>query len=78
MDVSGAKLKIYRKIDREKAILHAADHMRHATNNASVNAQVESQIRDARQKYRAFRTNIARAPDTKDKRMPKRPGKTRQ
>lgn len=67
MDVSGAKLKIYRKIDREKGILHAADHMRHATNNASVNAQVESQIRDARHIYRAFRTNIARAPDTKDK-----------
>ena len=26
MDASGAKLKIYRKIDREKAKIHAADH----------------------------------------------------
>ena len=48
MDEGPSKLEIYRKIDREEAIIHAADHMRHATNNASVNAQVESQIRDAK------------------------------
>ena len=46
MDVSAAKLDTYRKIDGEKVVIHAADHMRHATNNASVNAQSESQIRN--------------------------------
>jgi hypothetical protein len=54
MDAYAAKLNIYPKIDREKAIIHAADHMRHATNNASVNAQVESLIWDARRNIEHF------------------------
>lgn len=46
------------KIDREKAIINAANQMRQATNNASVNARVESQIRDARRNIQYFETTL--------------------
>jgi TolA-binding protein len=58
MNAGAATLDIYRKIDREKAIIHAANHIRHATSNASVNAQVESQIRDARRNIEYFQQTL--------------------
>ena len=40
--------EIYRKIDRERALIHAASSMQRATNNASVQARADTSIREAR------------------------------
>ncbi|PVH96128.1 kinase-like protein [Periconia macrospinosa] len=45
---------IYRKIDREKAIINATQHIRNATDNASVNSRIESQVREARRNIEYF------------------------
>ena len=71
MDEGPSKLEIYRKIDREKAIIHAADHMRHVTNNPSVNAQVESQIRDAKRNIEHFQEILQEVQKRKVKEDPK-------
>lgn len=39
---------IYKKIEREKTLITAATHMRQSTNNAAVQARVDSTIRDGR------------------------------
>jgi len=49
---------LHRKIDREKAIINAANQMRQATNNAAVNSRVESQIRDARRNMQYFEQTL--------------------
>lgn len=49
---------IKRKIDRERAIINAANQMRQATNNASVNSRVESNIRDARRNIQYFEQTL--------------------
>lgn len=41
-------VEIYRKIDREKALMHAASSMQKATNNATVQAKADSEIREGR------------------------------
>lgn len=40
--------EVYRKIERERALIHAASNMRLSTNNATVQARVDSNIRDSR------------------------------
>ena len=40
--------EIYRKIDRERALIHAASSMQRATNNASVQSRADTSIREAR------------------------------
>ena len=47
-DTDGAITEVYRKIEREKALINAASHMRTSTNNAAVQARVDSNIRDSR------------------------------
>ena len=47
-DTDGAIAEVYRKIEREKALMNAASHMRQSTNNAAVQARVDSNIRDGR------------------------------
>lgn len=40
--------EIYRKIDRERALMHAASSMQRATNNATVQAKADTSIREGR------------------------------
>ena len=40
--------EVYRKIDRERALISAASNMRQSTNNPTVQARVDSNIRDGR------------------------------
>lgn len=47
-DTDQAIAEVYRKIEREKALINAATHMRQSTNNAAVQARVDSNIRDGR------------------------------
>lgn len=47
-DTDNAIAEVYRKIEREKALITAASHMRQSTNNAAVQARVDSNIRDSR------------------------------
>ena len=49
---------LYRKIEREKAIIKAADQMRQATQNAQVNSRVDSQIRDAKRNMQYFEQTL--------------------
>ena len=47
-DTDTAIADIYKKIEREKALINAANHMRQSTNNSTVQARVDSNIRDGR------------------------------
>jgi hypothetical protein len=47
-DTDQAIAEVYRKIEREKALINAATHMRQSTNNSAVQARVDSNIRDSR------------------------------
>lgn len=58
MNEDAAIQDLHRKIDREKAIINAANQMRQATNNAGVNSRVESQIRDARRNMQYFEQTL--------------------
>lgn len=58
MNEDAAIQDLHRKIDREKAIINAANQMRAATNNAGVNSRVESQIRDARRNMQYFEQTL--------------------
>lgn len=58
MNEDAAMQEIYRKIDRENAIINAANQMRQATNNASVNSRVESNIREARRNIQYFEETL--------------------
>lgn len=40
--------EVYRKIEREKALINGATHMRQSTNNAAVQARADSNIKDGR------------------------------
>ncbi|RMZ85554.1 hypothetical protein DV737_g577, partial [Chaetothyriales sp. CBS 132003] len=46
-DTDNAIAEVYRKIEREKALINAASHMRQSTSNAAVQARVDSNIRDS-------------------------------
>ncbi|EMC91585.1 hypothetical protein BAUCODRAFT_27875 [Baudoinia panamericana UAMH 10762] len=58
MNEDAAVQEIYRKIEREKAIINAANSLRQATNNASVLSRGESQIRDARRNIQYFEQRL--------------------
>jgi hypothetical protein len=47
-DTDSAIAEVYRKIEREKALINAATHMRSSTNNPAVQQRVDSNIRDSR------------------------------
>jgi hypothetical protein len=47
-DTDNAIAEVYRKIEREKALINAASHMRQSTTNSTVQARVDSNIRDSR------------------------------
>ena len=47
-DTDSAIADIYKKIEREKALINAASHMRQSTSNSTVQARVDSNIRDGR------------------------------
>lgn len=47
-DTDQAIAEVFRKIEREKALINAATHMRQSTSNAVVQARVDSNIRDGR------------------------------
>lgn len=49
---------LLRKIDREKMLINAAQHMRNATNNSSVNSRIDSQMRDARRNLQYFEKTL--------------------
>ncbi|KAL1303750.1 hypothetical protein AAFC00_007092 [Neodothiora populina] len=49
---------LLRKIDREKMLINAANQMRQATNNSSVNSRIDSQVRDARRNLQYFEKTL--------------------
>ena len=58
MNEDAAIQDLLRKIDREKAIINAANQMRQATQNAQVTSRAESQIRDARRNMQYFEQTL--------------------
>ncbi|RMD44923.1 hypothetical protein DV735_g87, partial [Chaetothyriales sp. CBS 134920] len=57
-DTDNAIAEVYRKIEREKALINAATHMRQSTNNATVQARVDSNIRDSRRNITYLETKL--------------------
>lgn len=49
---------LHRKIERERALINAANQMRGATNNANVNSRLDSSIRDAQRNIRYFEQTL--------------------
>ena len=58
MNEDAAVQDLHRKIDREKAIINAANRMRQATQDAQVNSRVENQIRDAKRNMQYFEQTL--------------------
>ncbi|KAK3677876.1 Serine/threonine kinase [Recurvomyces mirabilis] len=58
MNEDSAVTEIHRKIEREKAIINAANMLRQATNNASVISRGDSQIRDAQRNIQYFEQRL--------------------
>src|ERR1700761_7159458 len=58
-DTDQAIAEVYRKIEREKALINAATHMRQSTNNAAVQARVDSNIRDSRRNISYLEEKLA-------------------
>ena len=58
MNEDQAVQDVKRKIQRERAIINAANQMRQATNNAQVNSRVESSIRDASRNIQYFEQTL--------------------
>lgn len=54
MNDDAAIQDLNKKIEREKALIKGYEHMRQATQNAQVQSQVDSQIRDARKNMQYF------------------------
>ncbi|KAK4916761.1 Serine/threonine kinase [Elasticomyces elasticus] len=66
MNEDAAVQQIHGKIEREKAIINAANSLRQATNNASVISRGESQIRDARRNIQYFEQRLEELRTRKD------------
>ncbi|KAK0938150.1 Serine/threonine kinase [Friedmanniomyces endolithicus] len=66
MNDDAAVQQLYGKIEREKAIINAANSLRQATNNASVLSRGESQIRDARRNIQYFEQRLQELRTRKD------------
>ena len=58
MNEDAAIQDLYRKIEREKAIIKGADQMRQATQNSQVNSRVDSQVRDAKRNLQYFEQTL--------------------
>jgi hypothetical protein len=58
-DTDQAIAEVFRKIEREKALINAATHMRQSTNNAVVQARVDSNIRDGRRNISYLEDKLA-------------------
>ena len=58
MNEDAAIQDLYRKIEREKAIIKGADQMRQATQNVQVNSRADSQIRDAKRNMQYFEQTL--------------------
>lgn len=50
--------EIYKKIDREKALINAANLMRQQTNNEGVRSKIDTQIRDGRRNIDFFEQRL--------------------
>ncbi|KAK3072923.1 Serine/threonine kinase [Teratosphaeriaceae sp. CCFEE 6253] len=66
MNEDAAVQQIVQKIEREKAIINAANSLRQATNNASVLSRGESSIRDARRNIQYFEQRLDQLRTRKD------------
>lgn len=49
---------LYRKIDREKALIQAAQHMRGATSNPTTNSRIDSSIREYQRNIKYFEQTL--------------------
>ena len=49
---------IYKKIEREKALINAANAMRAQTNNEAVRSRLDSQMRDGRRNLQFFEEKL--------------------
>jgi classical protein kinase C len=49
---------IYKKIEREKALINAGNAMRASTNNEAVRSRIDSQMRDARRNVQFFEERL--------------------
>ena len=58
-DTDQAIAEVFRKIEREKALINAATHMRQSTNNAAVQARVDSNIRDSKRNISYLEEKLA-------------------
>lgn len=58
MNEDAAVQDIYRKIEREKALLEGYNRVRQATSNAVVNSKIESQIREAQRNIDYFQQTL--------------------
>ncbi|KAI0387544.1 hypothetical protein F5Y04DRAFT_6843 [Hypomontagnella monticulosa] len=58
MNDDEAMANIYKKIEREKALINAANAMRQQTNNDDVRSRLDSQIRDGRRNIQFFEEKL--------------------
>lgn len=58
MNEDAAIQDLYKKIEREKGIINAANKMRQATQNAQVTSRADSQIRDAQRNMQYFEQTL--------------------
>jgi classical protein kinase C len=57
-NVDETVLNVQRKIDREKALINAANAMRQSTNNPAVLSRLDGQIRDGRRNIEYFESKL--------------------
>lgn len=58
MNVDETVANVQRKIDREKALINAANAMRQSTNNPAVLSRLDGQIRDGRRNIEYFESKL--------------------
>ena len=58
MNIDETVTNIQRKIDREKALITAANAMRQSTNNPAVLSRLDGQIRDGRRNIEYFENTL--------------------
>jgi len=73
MNTEDVVTSVQRKIDREKALINAANVMRQSTNNPAVLSRLDSQIRDGRRNIEYFEGTL-RDLETRMENMSLQPG----
>ena len=58
MNDEDAMANIYKKIEREKALINAANSMRQQTNNDDVRSRLDSQMREGRRNLQFFEEKL--------------------